>query len=52
MSDASVVDFPDQTHPVIRTRPDFLSEKLLIASGIFNSSNSGMLLAMILNTSP
>jgi hypothetical protein len=52
MSEASVVDFPDPTHPVIRTSPLFLCEKLLMILGIFSSSNSGILSAIILKTRP
>jgi hypothetical protein len=52
ISEARVVDFPDQTHHVISTKPAFLLEKFLIISGILSSSNSGILFAIILKTRP
>jgi len=52
MSEARVVDLPDPTHPVMSTSPAFLSEKLLITSGIPRVSNSGISVGIVRNTSP
>jgi len=50
--EARVVDFHEPTPPVMSTRPTFLSEKLLIISGILRLSNSGIAFGITRNTRP